>query len=288
MRRQENLSIEFFPPRNEEAKVRLYTAAKKLSKIRPDFFSVTYGAGGGTRETTLESVCALKKIMQTEGMPHLACIGHNENQIRNILEQYLQNEMDKIVVLRGDLPSGTSGLGPFRYANELIEYIKSNYTDKFKIQVACYPECHPATLSPQENIRYFKQKVDAGADAAITQFFFNPDAYFYFMDACTKTGINIPIIPGIMPITNCSGLVRFSQACGAEIPRWILLKLKDFGDDRTSIRQFGIEVISKLSEKLIEGGAPGLHFYAMNQAEAILSIWENLQISNKKKSQISR
>lgn len=275
-----DLSFEFFPPRNPEAVGKLKMTQERLAKLSPSFFSVTFGAGGSTRERTLETVLDIRENTGIDGVPHLSCIGSSADEIRQVLRNYIDNGIKHIVALRGDLPSGLVGMGPLRYANELVEFIRNETGDHFHIDVACYPEFHPQSSTALDDLDNFKRKVDAGADAAITQYFYNADAYYRFIDACEAVGIDIPIVPGIMPIINCTQLVRFSEACGAEIPRWILKRLRDFGDDRISIRAFGIDVTTQLCENLLKNGAPGIHIYSMNQAEASEAICQNLNLGN--------
>ncbi len=269
-------SFEFFPPRTPEAVGKLQTTRDRLAKLNPDFFSVTFGAGGSTRDLTFETVQEIKRVTGIDAAPHLSCIGTPVTTIREVLHRYRDAGIRQVVALRGDMPSGTVGWGELRYANELVEFIRRETGDWFHIEVAAYPEVHPQAGSAQEDLRNFKRKVAAGADGAITQYFFNPDAYFRFVDDCRRLGIAIPITPGIMPITNFTQLMRFSEGCGAEIPRWIQKRMRDFGDDRVSIRRFGIEVTTELCRRLQEGGAPGLHIYTMNQHEPAEAIWENL------------
>ena len=269
-------SFEFFPPRSPEAVAKLQKTQEVLAKFKPDFFSVTFGAGGSTRDLTFETVQNIHKTTGIEAAPHISCIGYMTKDIRDVLKIYKSAGFKHIVALRGDLPSGLASYGELRYANELVEFIRKETGDHFYIEVACYPEFHPQAPGPKKDLENFKRKVDAGANSAITQYFYNPDAYYRFVDSCEKLGIDIPIVPGIMPITNCTQLVRFSDACGAEIPRWILKRLREFGDDRKSIREFGIDVTTKLCENLLGHGAPGLHIYTMNLYEASESIWKNL------------
>ena len=273
---QQLVSFEFFPPKTEQGAANLQLVQKKLAALNPDFFSVTFGAGGSTRDKTFEAVI---EIQQTEvaAAPHLSCVASTKENIREILRDYLKNGVSKLVALRGDLPSGMMSAGEFRYANELVQFIREETGDHFHINVAAYPEVHPQAVNADEDLKNFKRKVDAGADAAITQYFYNAEAYFYFVDACEKQGIDLPIIPGIMPINNFFQLARFSEMCGADIPRWMRKKLECYGDDRESIRAFGLEVVSDLCRRLLENDAPGLHFYTMNQAEPSLAIWKNLQ-----------
>lgn len=272
-------SFEFFPPRTPEAAGKLQMTQERLAKFEPDFFSVTFGAGGSTRDRTLETVLDVREKTGIEGVPHISCIGSSMEDIKEILDHYKEKGIKSLVVLRGDMPSGTSGMaGPLRYASELVEFIRKEYGDYYHIEVAAYPEVHPQAPSSRHDLQNFKGKVDAGADAAITQYFYNAEAYFRFIDDCEKAGIDIPIVPGVMPIINCTQLVRFSEACGAEIPRFILKRLRDFGDDRVSIREFGIDVTTQLAETLLEGGAPGMHIYTLNQPEASEAILKNLGI----------
>jgi methylenetetrahydrofolate reductase (NADPH) len=270
-------SFEFYPPKSEEGAASLQLVHDKLAKLNPDFFSVTFGAGGSTRDKTFDAVIAI----QAKGIPaapHLSCVASTKENIRAILKSYQEHGISKIVALRGDLPSGMMSAGEFRYANELVEFIRKETGDYFQIHVAAYPEMHPQAANSREDFKNFKRKVDAGADAAITQYFYNAEAYFYFVDACEKSGIDIPIIPGIMPITQYSQLFRFSDMCGADIPRWMRKRLESFGDDRQAIQAFGLDVVSELCQRLLDNGAPGLHFYTMNQAAPTLAIWENLKL----------
>ncbi|MHB1590191.1 MAG: methylenetetrahydrofolate reductase [NAD(P)H] [Sulfuricella sp.] len=269
------LSFEFFPPKTPDGMEKLRATRLQLAQLHPEFFSVTFGAGGSTRDRTLETVIEI----QQEGhkaAPHLSCIGSTRDNIREILDAYKSHGIRHIVALRGDMPSGMASAGEFRYANELVEFIRAETGDWFHIEVAAYPEFHPQAVSAQADLVNFKRKVDAGANAAITQYFYNADAYFNFVDECRAMGITIPIVPGIMPITNFSQLARFSDACGAEIPRWLRLKLQGYGDDSASIRACGLEVVTSLCERLLKGGAPGLHFYTLNQAVLISTIWQRL------------
>lgn len=272
------LSFEFFPTKTEEGFEKLLKTRDRLAKYNPDFFSITYGAGGSTRDGTIKTVLE----MDSRGIataPHLSCVGDSKEDLRELLNLYKAEGINRIVALRGDLPSGMgSTAGELSYANELVEFIRKETGDHFHLEVAAYPESHPQAASFEQDLTYFKRKVDAGADSAITQYFFNPDAYFYFVERCHKAGIGIPIVPGIMPITNYSRLARFSDACGAEIPRWIRKQLEAYGDDMESIKAFGEEVITRLCEDLIDYDVPGLHFYTLNQAEPNISIWENLNL----------
>ena len=254
---------------------KLHAARKQLVPLKPEFFSVTFGAGGSTRDRTLETV----KQIQADGnpaAPHLSCVGSTRDNIRAILKTYKDLGIKRIVALRGDLPSGMAATGEFLYANELVAFIRAETGDQFHIEVAAYPEFHPQAKSPRDDLLNFQRKVNAGADSAITQYFYNADSYFYFVEQCHKLGITIPIVPGIMPIGKFSQLARFSDACGAEIPRWIRKTLESYGDDTVSIQAFGMDVVTKLSERLLAGGAPGLHFYTLNQAAPSVEIWKRL------------
>ncbi|MBL4852230.1 MAG: methylenetetrahydrofolate reductase [NAD(P)H] [Gammaproteobacteria bacterium] len=274
---QRTISFEFFPPKNAQAAERLAQTSATLAELAPEFFSVTFGAGGSTRDNTLECVSNISSATGIDVAPHLSCIGSTESSIRELLEVYQSKGVKRIVALRGDMPSGMRDPGEFNYANELVEFIRKTTGDHFHIEVAAYPEFHPQARSAQEDITNFKRKVDAGADSALTQYFFNADAYFRLLDDCSAANINIPIVPGIMPITNYTQLARFSDACGAEIPRWIRRRLEGFGDDMESLRDFGTDIITELCGTLLEGDAPGLHFYTMNQTKATLAIWRQLQ-----------
>ncbi len=269
-------SFEFYPPKTEEGAANLQVVYSKLAKLNPDFFSVTFGAGGSTRDKTFDTVVDI----QAKGIaaaPHLSCVASTKANIRAILKDYQDNGIAKIVALRGDLPSGMMSAGEFRYANELVEFIRQETGDYFQIHVAAYPEVHPQASSAAEDFVNFKRKVEAGADAAITQYFYNAESYFYFVDSCEKNDITIPVVPGIMPITQYSQLFRFSEMCGADIPRWLRKRLEGYGDDRASIQAFGLDVVSKLCQRLLDNGAPGLHFYTMNQSAPTLAILENLR-----------
>jgi methylenetetrahydrofolate reductase (NADPH) len=269
------LSFEFFPPKTPDGVEKLRTARRQLAKLKPKFFSVTYGAGGSTRDRTLETVLEI----QADGSaaaPHLSCVGSTREDLRSVLAQYKSHGIRHIVALRGDLPSGAASAGDLRHANELVAFIRKETGDWFRIEVACYPEFHPQAPSADEDIRNFKRKIEAGADAAITQYFYNADAYFRLVDACEAQGIDVPIVPGIMPIGNFSQLARFSDACGAEIPRWLLLRMQGYGDDAASIRAFGLDVVSELCRRLLAQGAPGLHFYTMNRADLSTELWQRL------------
>ena len=270
-----NFSIEFYPPKTPQGADNLREARAKLALLNPTYFSVTFGAGGSTQSGTLDTV---REIL-AEGhvaAPHLSCVGGTRAQIRAILQQYQSHDIRRIVALRGDLPSGYGGGGELRYASDLVEFIRAETGDWFHIEVAAYPEVHPQARSPQDDLQHFARKVKAGANAAITQYFYNADAYFYFVDHARKLGIDVPIVAGIMPITNYTQLMRFSDMCGAEIPRWVRLKLASFGDDSASIKAFGLDVVTELCERLLAGGAAGLHVYSMNQAAPTTALWERL------------
>ncbi len=268
-------SFEFFPPNTPEGLEKLGQTAKQLAQLKPKFFSVTYGAGGSTRERTLRAVLDLRAAGHAAA-PHISCIGSSREDIRDILRGYRENGIRHLVALRGDLPSGTAFAGEFHYANELVAFIRSEFGDHFHIEVAAYPEYHPQAKSAQDDLLNFKRKVEAGADSAITQYFYNADCYFHFVDECEAMGLKLPIVPGIMPIGKFSQLARFSDACGAEIPRWMRRKLEGFGDDSASIRAFGLDVVTRLCDDLLAAGAPGLHFYTMNQAGLTTTIWQRL------------
>ena len=270
-----NFSIEFFPPKTAEGADKLRVVRDKLALLNPKYFSVTFGAGGSTQQGTLDTVLEIKQAGY-QAAPHLSCVGGTRDSIRAILQQFKDHGIDRVVALRGDLPSGYGGAGEFRYANELVEFIRAETGDWFHIEVAAYPEVHPQARSPQDDLQAFARKVKAGANAAITQYFYNADAYFAFMDETRKLGVDVPVVAGIMPITNYTQLMRFSDMCGAEIPRWVRLKLASYGDDSASIKAFGLDVVSTMCERLLKGGAPGLHFYSMNQAAATTALWERI------------
>jgi len=272
------ISFEFFPTKTEAGHEKLLATARTLAAAGPEFFSVTYGAGGSTREGTRRTVLQLDGEVKVPTAPHLSCVGDSREDLRNLINDYRANGIQRIVALRGDLPSGMGhASGELRYANELVEFIRAETGDHFTIEVAAYPESHPQAPNFETDLQNFIRKAHAGADSAITQYFFNADCYFHFVDRVRQAGIDIPIIPGIMPITNYTKLARFSDACGAEIPRWIRKQLEAYGDDSDSISAFGTEVISQLCERLLDGGAPGLHFYTLNQAEPSLAVVRNLQ-----------
>lgn len=276
---QRQFSFELFPPKSEEGMEKLKNQVKKLARIDPLYVSVTFGAGGSTQDRTFQSV----EWLVSEGIeaaPHISCISSSAAEIKQMLNRYKEQGIRRLVTLRGDLPSGTgmSGRGELNYANELVALIRREFGDYFHIEVAAYPEFHPQAANARIDLDNFKRKVEAGANGAITQYFYNADAYFRFVDSCKKLAIDIPIVPGIMPITNYSNLSRFSDACGAEIPRWIRKRLEAYADDVESIRAFGVDVVSELCQRLLDQGAPGLHFYTMNQSAATLKIWDNLRL----------
>lgn len=273
-------SFEFFPPKTDKGAENLRAVRTELAALNPRFFSVTYGAGGSTQANTLNTVLEIQRDSGIEAAPHLSCVGSSAEQIREILDTYRSNGIKHIVALRGDLPSGSRDLGQFRYANELVEFIRKETGDHFNIEVAAYPEMHPQAPNLKVDIDNFVRKVNAGANSAITQYFFNADAYWHFVDSCADKGVDIPIVPGIMPITNYTQLARFSDMCGAEIPRWLRKQLETYGDDVESIAKFGEEFVTLLCENLLETGAPGLHFYTMNKVEPTLTIWRNLGLSD--------
>ena len=271
------ISFEFYPPKTDEQRVQLDRSVHKLKAHAPQFMSVTFGAGGSTLSHTPETVQRLRSEHGVAGVPHLTCVGGNREEIRSLLKLYRALGCDRIVALRGDTPSGMVRSGDLRYANELVELIRAEHGDHFAIEVAAYPETHPQAEDAMADLRNFKRKVDAGADSAITQYFYNTDAYFRFVDDARALGIDIPIIPGIMPISNFSQLRRFSEACGAEIPRWIAQRMRGYGDDADSIREFASDFVAQLCERLVAGGAPGLHFYTLNLAKPTLNVLARLR-----------
>ncbi|OOZ41916.1 methylenetetrahydrofolate reductase [NAD(P)H] [Solemya pervernicosa gill symbiont] len=285
MKSQQNhpkqFSFEFFPPKTDKGAENLRQVRDELATLNPKYASVTFGAGGSTHAGTVETV----REMMAAGLdtaPHLSCIGSSEEDIRALLNGYIEMGVKRIVALRGDLPSGMGmgGAGAFNHANELVEFIRSETGDHFHIEVAAYPEFHPQATSASADLDNFAHKVKAGANAAITQYFYNLDAYLHFVDECEKREITIPIVPGIMPITNIKQLARFSEMCGADIPRWLRLRLESYGDDMESLRAYGLEITAELCRRLLEAGAPGLHFYSMNRVEPVKTIWQQLDLSN--------
>ncbi|MBU1192082.1 MAG: methylenetetrahydrofolate reductase [NAD(P)H] [Gammaproteobacteria bacterium] len=269
-------SFEFFPPKSDEGAEKLRVVRSELAALKPRFFSVTFGAGGSTRDRTFDTVIEIQRDSGIDAAPHLSCIGSTKDNIRELLSAYREAGICQIVALRGDMPSGMREAGEFRYANELVEFIRAETGKHFHIEVAAYPEFHPQAANAQKDLLNFKRKVEAGADSAITQYFYNPYAYFRFVDSCEKLGVDLPIVPGIMPITNYTQLARFSDACGAELPRWIRKRLESFGDDKDSIRAFGEDVVTEMCGILLEQGAPGLHFYTMNVTGPTMALWKNL------------
>ncbi len=270
-------SFEFFPPKTPEGREKLRNTRAQLAPLGPKYISVTFGAGGTTQQGTLDAVLEIQRD-GIDAAPHLSCVGSTREGIREILRTYRDNGIRHIVALRGDMPSGMGEIGEFRYANELVEFIRAETGDWFQIEVAAYPEYHPQARSPRHDLENFVRKVKAGADSAITQYFFNADAYFRFVDDVRAMGVDVPIVPGIMPITNSSQLMRFSEMCGAEVPRWVAKRLESFGDDREAIRAFGLDVVTALCERLLAGGVPGLHFYTLNAAGATKAIWQRLKL----------
>ena len=271
-----SVSFEFFPPRSEEGVLKLNKTIKTLSEFNPEFFSVTFGAGGSTKAKTLETVLTIE-ASNNNGVPHLSCISASKEDIRNLINDYKSHDVKHLIALRGDNPSGAISHGDFKYANELISFIREETGEYFHIQAGAYPEYHPEAESATDDLNNFKRKIEAGANSAITQFFFNVDAYFKFIEECQKKSISVPIIPGIMPIYNIKQLSRFSSNCGAEIPRWLRLKLESYGDDIVSLRAFGVDVISELCETLIQYGVPSIHFYTLNESGIITKIINNIK-----------
>ncbi len=276
--KKRGFSFEFFPPRTTEQKVALDATQEKLRPLKPLFFSVTFGAGGSTLDATRETVLAMQDHGSPTVVPHLSCMGGTPESIRKLLQTYRDAGISHVLALRGDVPSGMGSVGYFRHANELIEFIRAEFGDAFHITAAAYPEVHPESESRASDLKYLKRKVDAGVDQLITQFFFNADAYFQFVDDARAVGIEAPIIPGIMPITNYSNIKRFCDFCGTDMPRWLQYKLRDFGDDRKAIADFGTEFTTHLSQRLLDGGAPSIHFYTLNRSRATLNIVSNLTL----------
>ena len=275
-------SFEFFPPKTDVGMEKLQVVREKLAAVNPSFFSVTYGAGGSTRDRTFDTVMQVQKKSGICTAPHLSCVGDTREELRELLNRYQAEGINRIVALRGDLPSGMgASMGDLKYASDLVRFIREETGDHFHIEVAAYPEKHPQAASMSADLQAFKAKVDAGASSAITQYFFNVDAYKFFVDSCEKMGLDLPIVVGIMPIINYENLVRFSGACGAEIPRWIRMRMESFQGDAKSIGQLGEEIVTNMCEELLALGAPGIHFYTMNLAEPTLAIWNNLGLSNR-------
>ncbi|MEE4462212.1 methylenetetrahydrofolate reductase [NAD(P)H] [Azotobacter chroococcum] len=277
MSQERRYSFEFFPTKTEAGHEKLMTVARQLAGYNPDFFSCTYGAGGSTRDRTLNTVLQLDGEVKVPTAPHLSCVGDSKAELRSLLNTYQDAGIRRIVALRGDLPSGMGmASGELRHASDLVAFIRAETGEHFHIEVAAYPEMHPQARHFEDDLRHFATKMQAGANSAITQYFFNADSYFHFVERVRKLGVEQPIVPGIMPITNYSKLARFSDACGAELPRWVRKQLEAYGDDLESIQAFGEQVVTQMCEKLLDGGAPGLHFYTLNQAEPSLAIWNNL------------
>ncbi len=275
---KQHISFEFFPPKTSMGQQHLLKTATQLHQLHPDYFSVTFGAGGATRDGTLDTIFNLQKHLDVDVAPHISCIGSTKQEIHALLQLYIDYNIKRLVALRGDIPSGMGNIthGDFAYASELVEFIRTETGDHFHIDVGCYPEMHPQATDPYSDLTHFQQKIAAGADSAISQYFFNPDAFFRFVDECMALNTTIEIIPGIMPLTNFEQIARFSDMCGAEIPRWIRLRLQRLANDPESLQLFGIEVVTELCETLIDNGVTGLHFYSLNKAEPTLTICKNL------------
>lgn len=276
---QLSFSFELFPPRTPEGVAKLPAVIGQLAAVRPNYFSITYGAGGSTQDGTYETLVTVVKQTGAEAAPHLTCVGSTRAHIAALLERYRGAGAKRIVALRGDLPAtamSPSAPGDFHYANELVSFIRETHGDAFKIEVAAYPEMHPQASSPGADFEHFRRKVEAGADAALTQLFYNADAYFHFMERCGKAGITIPVVPGIMPITGFANTLRFCNGCGADLPRWVRLRLEELQDDKPALLDFGLEAVTRLCQTLLANGAPGLHFYTVNQADPTLRLWKNL------------
>ncbi len=276
---QTPLSFEFFPPKTDKGAEKLRSVRNELATLNPEYFSVTYGAGGSTQDCTLKTVIEIQQESGIEAAPHLSCIGSNQEQIRDILASFKESGIKRIVALRGDLPSGMQDIGEFHYANELVSFIREETGDYFHIEVAAYPEMHPQAANFDADLKNFAKKIKAGSNGAITQYFYNIDGYFRFVDSCEKLGLDTPIVPGIMPITNFTQLARFSDGTGAEIPRWLRMRLDGYGDDLASIEALGTDFVSEMCGKLLEQGVPGLHFYSMNRVEPSMTIWKNISSS---------
>ncbi|PSH03209.1 MAG: methylenetetrahydrofolate reductase [NAD(P)H] [Acidobacteria bacterium] len=279
---QLSFSFELFPPRTPEGVTKLPAVIRRLAELHPDYFSITYGAGGSNQEGTYETLMTVIKQTGVEAVPHLTCVGSTRAHIACLLDRYREAGVKRVVALRGDLPAtamSPSAPGDFHYANELVSFIRETYGNAFKIDVAAYPEMHPQAPSPGVDFENFCRKVEAGADAALTQLFFNADAYFDFMERCDKAGIKIPVIPGIMPITTFDRTVRFCEGCGADLPRWVRLRLEELQDDKPALLDFGLGVVTRLCETLLRNGAPGLHFYTINQSEVVQRLWNNLALT---------
>lgn len=276
-----SFSFELFPPRTPEGVAKLPQIVGKLAAVKPNYFSVTYGAGGSTQDGTYDTVVSVIEHTGVEAAPHLTCVGSTRANIAALLKRYRECGVKRIVALRGDLPAtamSPSAPGEFHYASELVGFIRETHGDAFHIEVAAYPEMHPQATDPVQDFEHFRRKAEAGADAAITQLFYNADAYFDFVDRCAKAGLGLPVIPGIMPITGFANIVRFCGSCGADLPRWVRLRLEALQDDKQSLLDFGLDVVTRLCETLLKNGAPGLHFYTINQAEPTLRLWKNLAL----------
>jgi methylenetetrahydrofolate reductase (NADPH) len=277
-----SFSFELFPPRTPEAQAKLPEVIRQLATVRPDYFSVTHGAGGSDQQGTYETILAVVEHAGVEAAPHLTCVGSTRAAVAAHLDRYRAAGVKRIVALRGDLPAtalSAAAPGEFHYANELVSFIRAEHGDAFRIEVAAYPEMHPQANRPSEDFDNFRRKVEAGADSALTQLFYNADAYFDFMERCAKAGIKIPIVPGIMPITGYANMMRFCSGCGADLPRWIRLRLEELQDDKPALLDFGVGVVTRLCETLLRGGAPGLHFYTINQSGPTLRLWKALALS---------
>lgn len=276
-----SFSFELFPPRTPEGVAKLPQVVGRLAAVKPNYFSVTYGAGGSTQDGTYDTVVSVVEHTGVEAAPHLTCVGSTRANIAALLKRYRDCGVKRIVALRGDLPAtamSPSAPGEFHYANELVSFIRENHGDAFRIEVAAYPEMHPQAADPVRDFEHFRRKVEAGADAAITQLFYNADAYFDFVERCGRAGLSLPVVPGIMPITGFANIVRFCGSCGADLPRWVRLRLETLQDDKSALLDFGLDVVTRLCETLLKNGAPGLHFYTINQAEPTLRLWKNLAL----------
>jgi methylenetetrahydrofolate reductase (NADPH) len=276
-----SFSFELGPPRTPEAAEKLPAVIARLAEVKPDYFSVTYGAGGSTQEGTYETIMSVIRLTGIDAVPHFTCIGSTRAHVAAQLQRYREAGVKRIVALRGDLPAtamSAASPGEFHYASELVSFIRKEHGDAFRIEVAAYPEMHPQAASPSEDFEHFRRKVEAGADAALTQLFYNAHAYSDFMERCEKAGIKIPVVPGIMPITGYANTMRFCSGCGADMPRWVRLRLEELQDDKPALHEFGLGVVTRLCETLLKDGAPGLHFYTINQAVPTLRLWENLRL----------
>lgn len=279
MTQEISFSFELFPPRTPEGAAKLPAVVEKLAAVKPGFFSVTFGAGGSTQDGTFDTVQLVRQRSGCEAAPHISCIGSTRASVKSLLDQYRHAGITRLVALRGDLPAtaaAPAAPGEFRYANELIAFIRETHGEAFHIEVAAYPEMHPQAVNAETDFEHFRRKVEAGANGAVTQYFYNADAYFDFAERCARAGLRIPVVAGIMPITNYTQLLRFSAACGAEIPRWIRLRLEQYQDDKPALLDFGLDVVTRLSRTLLDNGCPGLHFYTLNQSEPTLRLWKNL------------